>query len=150
MATARRPRAQFVNEISTLTPHDRETLILRIGWNCRSEYEWAKHVGSVGHARDHGVDPALVAQGPTAPGVSPHDALLMLIADDLYHRGMVADPTWTVLVDTYDLPSVMSAVFTASSYRATSMSLNTYGVNWNPATKAFPRPSFDLGKWHAP
>ena len=87
MNEARRPRAKFINHISSLTPHDRETLILRIGWDCRSEYEWAKHVGSVGRARDHGVDPGQIAAGPAAPGVSDHDALLMRVADDL-SRGL--------------------------------------------------------------
>ena len=80
---ARRPRAGFINQVSKLTPHDREILILRIGWDCRSEYEWAKHVGTVGRARDHGVDPAQVAAGPGAAGVDDHDALLMRAADEL-------------------------------------------------------------------
>ena len=40
-------------------------LILRIGWNCQSEYEWAQHVGSVG-ARDYGLDPVRIAEGPDA------------------------------------------------------------------------------------
>ena len=57
LARARRPRSAFISGKSPLTPHDRETLILRIGWDCQAEYEWAKHVGSVGHARDHGIDP---------------------------------------------------------------------------------------------
>src|SRR5215831_4094236 len=36
----------FANHIlfkSTLTPRDRELAILRIGWLCRSEYEFAQH-----------------------------------------------------------------------------------------------------------
>lgn len=139
MTAARRPRADFVNRVSSLTPHDRETLILRIGWNCRSEYEWAKHVGSVGHARQHGVDPELVAVGPTAPGVSDHDALLMRIADELNADSMVSDATWKTLLEQHDLPWLMSAVFTVSSYRSTSMSLNTYGVQLEPGDERFPR-----------
>jgi len=51
------PRQTFILRTSKLSPHDREMLILRMGWNCRAEYEWAKHVGSVGRARDHGLDP---------------------------------------------------------------------------------------------
>ena len=30
---------------STLPARERELLILRIGWLCRAEYEWAQHVG---------------------------------------------------------------------------------------------------------
>jgi alkylhydroperoxidase family enzyme len=138
MTAARRPRAAFVNRLSPLTPHDRETLILRMGWDCRSEYEWAKHVGSVGHARQHGVDPVLVAAGPAAAGVSPDDALLMRVADELHADGLVSEGTWSGLSERHGLHGAMSAVFTASSYRATCMSLNAYGVQLEPGDEGFP------------
>jgi len=138
MNTARRPRSNFINRVSPLTPHDRETLILRIGWDCQSEYEWAKHVGSVGRSRDHGVDPYRVAAGPSAPDVTAADAMLMRVADDLYQDSMVSDATWAALTEHYDLTHAMSAVFTASSYRSTSMSLNAYGVELEPGDERFP------------
>ena len=37
----------FANHVlhkSTLPPREREILILRIGWLCKSEYEWGQHV----------------------------------------------------------------------------------------------------------
>src|ERR1044071_9475388 len=37
----------FANHVlfkSTLSPRDREILILRTGWRCRAEYEWGQHV----------------------------------------------------------------------------------------------------------
>lgn len=138
MARARRPRAAFITAGSPLSPHDRETLILRIGWDCQAEYEWAKHVGSVGHARDHGIDPGLVAAGPTAPAVSGHDAVLMQVADDLHQDSTVSDATWDAILERYGLAGAMSAVFTASSYRSTSMSLNAYGVQLEPGDEGFP------------
>ncbi|HCQ99940.1 MAG TPA: hypothetical protein DIU48_11005, partial [Acidobacteria bacterium] len=60
----------YVNspERSRMTPHDRELLILRTGWNAQAVYEWAKHVGSVGRARDHGLEPEWIAQGKDAVG----------------------------------------------------------------------------------
>jgi patatin-like phospholipase/acyl hydrolase len=79
-----------------------------------------------------------VAAGPSAPGVSPHDALLMQVADDVHQESRVADLTWAVLVETYDLKTAMSAVFTASSYRSTSMSLRAYGVQLEPGDEGFP------------
>ena len=68
VAQTRRGNSNYVNRVSPLTPHYRELLILRIGWNCQSVYEWAKHVGSVGRARDHGLEPERIAAGPDAPG----------------------------------------------------------------------------------
>jgi hypothetical protein len=138
MAMARRPRAAFITADSPLSPHDRETLILRIGWDCQAEYEWAKHVGSVGQARQHRVEPGLVALGPTAPEVSGHDAVLMRVADDLHQDSRVSDGTWGAILEGYGLAGAMSAVFTASSYRSTSMSLNAYGVQLEPGDEGFP------------
>jgi 4-carboxymuconolactone decarboxylase len=138
LARARRPRSAFISGKSPLTPHDRETLILRIGWDCQAEYEWAKHVGSVGHARDHGIDPELVAAGPTAPRVSNHDALLMRVADDLHQDSRVSDAIWIALLEQYGLAGAMSAIYTASAYRSTSMSLNAYGVQLEAGDERLP------------
>ena len=135
----RSKRARYINRISPLTPHDRETLILRIGWNCQAVYEWAKHVGTVGRARDHGVDPVTVAEGPTSPGANADEALLLRVVDELYQQAVVSDTTWAALIARYDLVETMSVVYTPSSYRATSMSLNTYGVQLEEEDERFPQ-----------
>ena len=136
---ARTLRAGFVNRLSPLVPRHREMLILRSGWNCQSEYEWAQHVGRVGRARDHGLDPMRIAEGPDRPGWDPFEATLLRAADELYRDATVSDATWNALAARFDTASLMSAVFTASSYRATSMSLNTYGVQLEPGDERFPR-----------
>ncbi len=138
LARPRSRRANYINQVSPLSPRDREILILRIGWDCQAVYEWAKHVGTVGRARDHGVDPAAVARGPDAPGVSAFDATLLRLVDELYRDAAVSDETWSALTARYDLVETMSAVYTPSSYRATSMSLNAYGVQLEPGDEEFP------------
>jgi alkylhydroperoxidase family enzyme len=127
------PRQTFVNRTSKLTPHDREMLILRMGWNCRAEYEWAKHVGSVGRARDHGLEPKLIAEGPSASGWKPFEKAILRASDELYRDGVVSDATWRELSAQYDTGLIMSAVFSTSDYRAISLSLNTYGVQLDEA-----------------
>jgi alkylhydroperoxidase family enzyme len=136
---ARGPRANFINRVSPLTPRHREMFILRIGWDCRSEYEWAQHVGSVGRARDHGADPLAIARGPDAPGIDPFDAAILRATDELYRNAIVSDATWNALSKQYDTAKLMSAVYTAASYRATSMSLNAYGVQLEPTDERFPQ-----------
>lgn len=138
LAQPRSRRANYINRVSPLTPHDREILILRIGWNCQAEYEWAKHVGTVGRARDHGVDPVAVALGPDDPGAREFDRTLLRLVDELYQDTIVSDETWTALRAHYDLEESMAAVYTPSSYRATSMSLNTYGVQLEAGDEGFP------------
>ena len=138
LAQARGPRANYINRVSPLTPHDREILILRIGWDCQAVYEWAKHVGTVGRARYHGVDPRAVALGPDAPGAGGLDATLLQLVDELYQNAIVSDETWSALTADYDTVEAMSAVYTPSSYRATSMSLNAYGVQLEAGDEEFP------------
>jgi alkylhydroperoxidase family enzyme len=122
------PRQTFINRTSKLTPHQREMLILRMGWNCRAEYEWAKHVGSVGRAREHGLEPKLIAEGSSAAGWDPFEKAILRASDELYRDGVVSDATWRELSAQFDTGLIMSAIFTTSDYRAISMSLNTYGV----------------------
>lgn len=127
-------RQGFIQRVSKLMPRHREMLILRIGWNCRSEYEWAQHVGSVGRAPDYGLDPALIARGPAASGWDPFERVLLQVPDELYRTGTVSDATWRGLADQYDPGLMMTAVFTAATYRAVSMSLNSYGIQIEPTT----------------
>lgn len=136
---ARSPRANFINRVSKLTPRHREMFILRIGWDCQSEYEWAQHVGSVGRARDWGLDPVKIADGPSAAGWTPFERAILRAVDELYRDTMVSDATWKELAAEYDTERLMSGVFTASSYRATSMSLNAYGVQLEAGNERFPR-----------
>jgi alkylhydroperoxidase family enzyme len=138
MNAARLPRANFINRVSTLTPRHREMLILRTGWNTQSEYEWAQHVGSVGRARDYGLEPVRIAEGADAPGWDAFERSILRAADELYRDAMVSDQTWKELAARFDAPLLMSAVFTASSYRATAMALNAFGVQLEPGDERFP------------
>jgi alkylhydroperoxidase family enzyme len=133
------PRQTFVNRISKLSPRHREMLILRMGWNCRSEYEWAQHVGRVGRAREHGLEPQRIAEGPAAAGWDSTEQTILRVADELYRDGMVTDATWTALVNRFDTPLAMSAILTSSAYRAISLSLNSYGVQLEPGDERFPQ-----------
>ncbi len=132
-------RANFVNRVSKLTPRHREMFILRIGWDCQSEYEWAQHVGTVGRARDHGLNPIEVAQGPDHPGRDPFDAAIYRAVDDLYQNLSVSDASWKALSARFDTGLIMSGIYSAASYRATSISLRTYGVQLEPSDERFPK-----------
>ncbi len=124
-------------ERSRLTPHDRELLILRTGWNTQSVYEWAKHVGSVGQARDHGLDPAWIAQGGDAPW-TPKELALIEAADEMYRDGVISTLTWENLAEHYDAHQLMSVAMTVARYRKVSMTLNALGVQPLPDDETFP------------
>src|SRR5437588_11526996 len=67
-----------------LPARERELLILRTGWLCQAEYEWAQHrliAHSVGLS-DAEID--RVREGPEASGWEPFDATLLRAADELH------------------------------------------------------------------
>jgi 4-carboxymuconolactone decarboxylase len=133
------PRQGFVVRVSKLPPKQRELLTLRAGWNCQSEYEWAKHVGTVGRARDHGLDPIRIAEGPSAPVWEPFEKTLLHAADELYRDTAVSEGTWRKLAAGLDTPLLMAAITTVSDFRAISVSLNAYGVQLEEGDEHFPK-----------
>ena len=137
LQAARSGQSGYVNRISPLTPYFRELLILRIGWNCQAVYEWAKHVGSVGRARDHGLEPERIALGAGA-GWDPFEAAHVRAADEIYRDGMVSQETWDTLAERYDTREMMSVVMTVANYRLVSMSLNALGVQPQETDELFP------------
>ena len=140
MAEARSASPGYVNnpERSRLAPHDRELLILRTGWNAQAVYEWANYVGSVGGAREHGLDPVWIAQGRDQPGWNAHELALIDAANEMYRDAMISDETWDTLAERYDPHQMMSIVFTAARYRMVSMTLNAFGVQPLPDDELFP------------
>ena len=140
MAAARSASPGYVNnpERSRLMPHDRELLILRTGWNAQAVYEWAKHVGSVGRAREHGLDPVWIAQGRDQPGWNANGLALIDAANEMYRDSIISDETWDTLATRYDTHQMMSIVITAARYRMVSMTLNAFGVQPLPDDELFP------------
>src|SRR4029078_3008706 len=110
-------RQNFIQRVSTLAPRYREMLLLRIGLDCRSEYEWAQHVGSVGRARDYGLDPIRIAEGPAAAGWDPFEVALLQAADEFYRDATISDRTWNTLAARFDTIMMMNVIVTASNYR---------------------------------
>lgn len=125
---------------STLDPREREILILRIGWLCRSEYEWAQHVaiGKTCGLTDE--DIARIQKGPGAEGLDPFDELLLRATDELHADAMIGETTWEQLASRYDSRQLMDLIFTVGQYNLVSMALNTLGVPLDPGLQGFSSP----------
>jgi 4-carboxymuconolactone decarboxylase len=110
-----------------LPPREREIVILRTGFLCKSGYEWTQHVRiglSEGLTQD---EIARLKQGADA-GWAPADAALIRLADELHADQFVTDATWAELSRHFSDKQCMDAVFTAGQYTQVSMFLNTFGV----------------------
>ncbi|HEY8616641.1 carboxymuconolactone decarboxylase family protein [Phenylobacterium sp.] len=110
-----------------LPPREREIVILRIGYLCRSGYEFTQHtrIGLQSGLTEDEV--ARIKQGPDA-GWSPADAALIRASDELHHDQFITEPTWTQLRRHFSEKQCMDLVFTAGQYTQVSMMLNTFGV----------------------
>ena len=120
-----------------LPPRDRELLILRTGWNCRSDYEWGQHVligRSVGLNDD---EIARIVQGPGA-GWEEFERVLLTAADELHERSRISDGTWAALADRYDEKQLIELVMLVGHYHMVAFTLNTLGVEREEGVPALP------------
>jgi alkylhydroperoxidase family enzyme len=123
---------------STLPPRERELAILRVGWLCRSEYEFGQHtlIGEqVGLA---GEEIRRVTQGPDAPGWSEDDAALLRAVDELHADSFVSDATWNALARRWNTEQILDLLFAVGQYRLVSGVLNSLGVQLDPGVPGFP------------
>lgn len=122
---------------SSLPARDRELLILRIGWLCRSEYEWGQHVVIGRSAGISDEEIRRIPDGPDAAGWAPFDAALLRAADELRTDARLSDRTWKQLGERYDTKQMMDVVFTVGQYNLVSMALNTFGVELDEGVDGF-------------
>lgn len=113
---------------TTLSPRQRELLVLRVATVRHCDYEWRQHVVLAG---DAGLSPdeiARVAEGPDAPGWSPLDRAMVAAVDELLGEARVGDETWPVLAAELDDQQVMDLVFTVGAYDVLAMAFKSFGV----------------------
>jgi len=113
---------------SSLPARERELVILRIGWLCRSSYEFSAHVPIGRRAGLTEQDIERIKQGPTAPGLDAFDAVLLRAVDELQDDAFVSDSTWQALSERFDTQQRMDLLFAVGQYRMVSMVLNSLGV----------------------
>jgi alkylhydroperoxidase family enzyme len=119
----------------TLPRPDVELVILRVGWNCRAEYEWAQHQGI---ARRAGLDDAAIArvgEGPDADGWTPRQAAILAAVDELHAERHLSDATWERLSAQLDEPRLIELCMLVGHYEMLAMTLNSAGVEVEPALR---------------
>lgn len=122
---------------NSLGPRERELVILRTGWNCKSGYEFAQHtrIGKQCGLSDEEI--AQVKQGPDAGGWSPIEAAMLRAVDELTSDHFVREQTWADLAELGDRGR-MDLVFTVGQYTQVSMLLNSFGVQLEDGDMADP------------
>jgi AhpD family alkylhydroperoxidase len=117
---------------TSLTPRQREIIVLRISVLLRCRYLWAQHVFE---ARDGGLteeEISRIAFGPDAPFFAPLDEAIIRAVDELHEGGAISEPTMAVLEEELDERQVLDLLFTVGCYTTTSWLFNTIELDTDP------------------
>jgi 4-carboxymuconolactone decarboxylase len=113
---------------NSLPAREREIVILRTGWLCRSGYEFTQH-RAIGLREGLTVeDIDRIKQGAEVSGWSAADHALIRATDELHADQFISDGVWADLSRDFDQKQRMDLVFTVGQYTQVSMMLNTFGV----------------------
>ena len=124
----RGPINQHILNSTALSVRQRETLLMRIGVLCRSEYEWAAHSRLGRRAGMTDADVARIVAGPESGGGDPLEVALIRATDELYRDDRISDETWATLAKGLDTKQLLDVLIAVGGYRATSMAINSAGV----------------------
>ncbi len=118
----------YVLNRNSLSPRDREIVILRTGWLCRSGYEWTQHhrIGLASGLKADEIE--RIKLGAGAEGWTAAERALLIATDDLHRDHFVSNAAWANLQNHYSERQLMDIVFTASQYTQVSMILNSFGI----------------------
>jgi alkylhydroperoxidase family enzyme len=113
-------------------------VILRVGWNCQSVYEFGQHT-LIGQR----VGLSLKEIDALTKDVSQHDwnnrdRLLIEMSDELCSDDCVSALTWDELSTHWNEAELVELVMVAGMYRLVSGFLNTMGVELDADTPGWP------------
>ena len=123
---------RFVRLGTSLSQTQSELVILRIGWLCKSGYEFTQHARL---ALKEGLTPEEIERikiGPASPLWSEEQRLLLRAADELHQTYFIADGTWEALKAHLTEEQMMDLVYVVGHYTQVCMILNTFGVQVEP------------------
>ena len=129
----------YILEESTLPSRDRELIILRTGWLCQAEYEWAHHKIKGKEVGLSEQEVLRIIKGYDADGWSEFEASLLKAVDELCENAFISNSTWKALATQYSEQQIMDLVFTVGEYTLVSMALNSFGVQLEESVDGFPK-----------
>jgi 4-carboxymuconolactone decarboxylase len=117
---------------NSLTPRDRELLILRTGWRCSSQYEFSQHA-VIALRSEITADEVPRTKLPVSDGGwNEDDAGLLNAVDELHDDARISDGTWHALAARLSEQQLLDVIFTVGNYHVVSFALNSCGVELDP------------------
>jgi alkylhydroperoxidase family enzyme len=115
-----------------------EIAVLRMGWNCRAEYEFGQHTL---FARETGLTDAEISATtrPISDGAwSDADRAVLRLVDDLYTDDCLSDSTWDEATRHFSSADMVQLIAAAGCYRLVSGFLNSAGVQLDDGVPGWP------------
>lgn len=129
----------FLNR-GLLPAREREIVILRVGWNTGSVYEFGQHtvIGRASGLTDEEIRATTL--DPNDHEWSDRDRSLITLTDDICTDDCAGDETWATLRKHWTEAEVCELVLLVGVYRMVAGFLNTMGVALDPDTPGWPAP----------
>lgn len=117
---------------------EREIVILRVGWNCRSIYEFGQHTLIGLREGLTASEVAALTLDVDAHRWSRDDQALIALADELCADDCVSEATWQRLAVRWSEQELMELLLVAGNYRLVSGFLNSVGVQRDAGVPGWP------------
>ena len=127
----------FLNK-GLLPAREREIVILRVGWNCQSVYEFGQHTVIGQRVGLSLTEIEALTKMTSVYQWSDRDATLIAMSDDLCNDNCVSEATWKKLAADWKEDELIELVMVAGTYRLVSGFLNTMGVELDQDTPGWP------------
>lgn len=131
----------FLGKPSLLSLRDREVVIDRVCALCGAEYEWGVHVTAF--AKAAGFSDEQVAAFTARPArlgeLTPRDALLVRMADELHETSAVSEALWRELAAHWQPPQLLELLMLAGWYHAIAYVCNAARVPLEQWQARFPQ-----------
>lgn len=132
------PFALHILQSNRLPVRDREIAILRVGWNCRSDYEWGMHervARSVGFSDN---DFEAVCVGPGSENWTERESAILAAADDIHAQSTITDQVWKRLKPHLDPAELIDLVYLIGQFHMISVTLNAMRTPLEEGTSSLP------------
>ena len=123
---------------NSIPVREREIVILRVAWNCRSIYEFGQHT-VIG--RQCGLVDAEITDLAREQPVrqwSARDSALIAMSDELCRNNDIGDSTWSALQSGWSDGELVELIMLVGSYRALAGFLNAARVERDEGVPGWP------------
>jgi alkylhydroperoxidase family enzyme len=125
----------------SITPREREIMILRTCARCGAEYEWGVHAAFFGRQAgfSEGQLRATVVGDAGDAAWNDDERLLIRLADELHDTAHVSDELWTGLAARWRSDQLIELMMLAGLYHAVSYLINGAGIELEANAPRFPK-----------